>query len=273
MPRDAETDGTCHKGPGLSKAFDAIAWLAVQRAGRYGQRGANKAGTMGEERVLSDATTPVTVRRSARARRLSLRVSRLDGRVTLTMPQGIPVSEGLSFAEERLEWIAKARADVVDQTIVAVGATVPIEGAEVAIVAGDGRRIGRDGDRLLVRGAHVGRTVQTYLKALARDRLAAASDLHSAALGVGYRRLTLRDTRSRWGSCTSQGNLMYSWRLVMAPPAVLDYVAAHEVAHLVHMDHSPRFWSVVADRCPDWRVHRDWLRIHGAGLHRYSFDD
>lgn len=228
---------------------------------------------MGEQRVLSDATTEVTLRRSSRARQLSLRVSRLDGRVTLTMPTRMPLDAALSFAEERLAWIANARADVAGVVNVTSGAVVPIEGRPVTITHGAGRRVARDGDRLQVRGPHMARAVQSYLKALARDRLAAASDRYSGGLGVSYQRLTLRDTRSRWGSCTSEGNLMYSWRLIMAPPEVLDYVAAHEVAHLVHMDHSPAFWAVVAGQCPRWQQHRDWLRVEGASLHRYVFDD
>ncbi|MEL6644484.1 MAG: SprT family zinc-dependent metalloprotease [Pseudomonadota bacterium] len=228
---------------------------------------------MGEQRVLSDSTTTITVRRAARARRISLRVSRLDGRVTLTMPMRTPLDEALSFAEERLDWIAEARSDVGAAVTVAHGSVVPIEGTDTQVFAGSDRRVQRDGDRLLVRGPQVGRAVQSYLKALARDRLAAASDHHAAALGQRFSKLTLRDTRSRWGSCTSQGNLMYSWRLILAPPEVLDYVAAHEVAHLVHMDHSPAFWRVVEGRCPAWQDHRDWLRRNGPRLHRYRFDD
>lgn len=228
---------------------------------------------MGEQRILSDDKTSVTVRRAARTRRISLRVSRLDGRVTLTLPLRTPVQEGLSFAEDRLDWIARARADVASVVIVGPGQSVPVEGVALRIEAGSGKRVQREGDTLRVRDPHSGRAVQSYLKALARDRLAAASNRHAAQLGVGYARLTLRDTRSRWGSCSSAGNLMYSWRLVMAPPDVLDYVTAHEVAHLVHMDHSPAFWAVVESLCPLWRTHRDWLRRNGPDLHRYRFDD
>ena len=228
---------------------------------------------MGEQRILSDETTAVTVRRTARARRLSLRVSRLDGRVTLTLPHHTPLSEALSFAEERLDWIQSARSGLDAEIAVGPGVALPIEGREVTVAEGTGRRVLREGPKLMVRGPHVGRTVKTYLKALARDRLAQASDTYAAAMGARYNRLTLRDTRSRWGSCTSDGNLMYSWRLIMAPPDVLDYVAAHEAAHLIHMDHSGDFWGLVAAHCPDWRRQRDWLRSQGPGLHRYRFDD
>ncbi|MEL6678764.1 MAG: M48 family metallopeptidase, partial [Pseudomonadota bacterium] len=93
----------------------------------------------------------------------------------------------------------------------------------------------------------------------------------AARLGRRPGRSTLRDTRSRWGSCTSEGHIMLSWRLLLAPPQVLDYVVAHEVAHLQEMNHSPAFWSVVRDLCPDYERHRRWLHQHGADLHRYRF--
>ncbi|GFE63244.1 hypothetical protein KIN_03180 [Litoreibacter roseus] len=109
------------------------------------------------------------------------------------------------------------------------------------------------------------------LKVTARDRLASASQKHAETLGRPFHKITLRDTRSRWGSCTSQGNLMYSWRLILAPPEVLDYVAAHEVAHLAHMDHSQRFWTAVGGLCPGYQTPRAWLRRNGATLHRYQF--
>ena len=106
---------------------------------------------------------------------------------------------------------------------------------------------------------------------MAQARLAAASDRHAATLGRPFTAIALRDTRSRWGSCTADGRLMYSWRLAMAPPEVLDDVAAHEVAHLAHMDHSPRFWSVVETLCPGWPAHRRWLREHGGALQGWQF--
>ena len=109
------------------------------------------------------------------------------------------------------------------------------------------------------------------LKELARERLATSARRHSRAVGREFRQLTLKDTRSRWGSCSAEGNLMFSWRLILAPPSVLDYVVAHEVAHLRHMDHSRAFWNVVRKVCPEYQAPRNWLRREGAGLHRYRF--
>jgi predicted metal-dependent hydrolase len=112
--------------------------------------------------------------------------------------------------------------------------------------------------------------VQDFLVRQARADLTAASTRHAAAVGREISRITIRDVRSRWGSCSASGRLSFSWRIVMAPPWVIDYLAAHEVAHLVHLDHSHRFWSLVAELCPGYAAARQWLRRHGAELHRYG---
>jgi predicted metal-dependent hydrolase len=131
----------------------------------------------------------------------------------------------------------------------------------------------RDATLLAPDDGTAGTRVKAFMKLQARDALAAASDRYAAAVGKSYARLSLRDTRSRWGSCSSQGVLMYSWRLIMAPPQVLDYVAAHEVAHLVEMNHSQAFWDVVEDIFPNHKPCRKWLREHGDKLHRVQFGD
>ncbi|TMM52853.1 M48 family metallopeptidase [Sulfitobacter sabulilitoris] len=216
---------------------------------------------------------PLILRRSPRARRISLRISQLDGRVTLTLPRGVRDAEALRFAAQKEEWIRghlDARgADVV----VRHGAHVPIGGTPHHVVPGVGRRIEIAAGRIAVPGAaqDVGPRLAGHLKQLARNRLAEASDHFAARLGVRYDRITLRDTRSRWGSCTADGGLMYSWRLILAPPEVLSYVAAHEVAHLVEMNHSPAFWARVTDAYGDYSRPRGWLRGQGGDLHRYRF--
>ena len=113
--------------------------------------------------------------------------------------------------------------------------------------------------------------LRAFYKTMARDRLVQASDGYAKILGRSFSRITLRDTRSRWGSCTSDGNLMYSWRLIMAPPKVQNYVAAHEVCHLVEMNHSKAFWRQVAAIYPDYKQQQVWLQEHGSYLHRYQF--
>lgn len=119
----------------------------------------------------------------------------------------------------------------------------------------------------------LGRRVEAFLKLGARDALSTACDGYSAQIGREYGRLTLRDVRSRWGSCTTEGNLMFSWRLIMAPPEILNYVAAHEVAHLAEMNHAPAFWEIVRTLDPNFKEHRHWLRENGAQLLQWVFRD
>ncbi|MCX7889803.1 MAG: M48 family metallopeptidase [Rhodobacteraceae bacterium] len=215
----------------------------------------------------------LTLRRTRAARRFSLRVSRIDGRVTLTMPLRASEGEALRFAEDQIGWIRGRLASLPPATGVGPGALVPILGVPRLVVPAAGRGIVLEEDRIAVPGpeAAMGRRVAAFLKVLARDRLAPACDRHAAALGRRHAGLRLRDTRSRWGSCSAAGELMFSWRLAMAPPAVLDYVAAHEVAHLVEMNHSPAFWAVVARLVPGHAGQRAWLRAHGERLQAIRF--
>lgn len=230
---------------------------------------------MGRHILQGNPPIPVILRRSTRARRLSLRISRIDGRVTLTLPQRVPEKEGIAFLQSREDWLRGHLDQMGAEVVVRQGGHVLYEGAEVSVIGSAVKRT-----RLVDGALHVpneperaGARVQAFLKLRARDRLAEASDRYAAAVGRSYRKVSLRDTRSRWGSCTSKGDLMYSWRLIMAPPAVLDYVAAHEVAHLVEMNHSQAFWDVVAGIFPDYESPRRWLKQNGEALHRVRFDD
>lgn len=226
------------------------------------------------QRILQgDPPLELTLRRSARARRISLRVSGLDGKVTLTLPRGIPERQALQFAETKSAWLRAQLDRQPALALVGPGTVLPVEGRPTRISLGPARRIEHDGDTLLVPGPQstMAARIEGWLKARARDRLVDASDRYAQALGRNYARISLRDTRSRWGSCSAEGRLMYSWRLLLAPPDVLDYVAAHEVAHLKEMNHSAAFWATVAGLLPDYDTPRRWLRDNGADLHRYQF--
>lgn len=227
---------------------------------------------MGQIELPGNPSVAVALRRSPRARRLSLRVSRLDGRVTLTIPRGVSDAEGRRFVAEKADWITRALSKRPVETDVKIGATIPIEGVDRKIVAGTGKKVRLEGQSVAAPNGNTGPAIAGWLKARARAKVSERMAVHAKAVSRTPARLTLRDTRSRWGSCTSSGNLMLSWRLIMAPPLVLDYVVAHEVAHLIHMDHSPDFWSVVERLYPGWQSERDWLRTHGETLHRYRFD-
>ena len=230
---------------------------------------------MGDHVLPGNPPVPLRLRRSARARRISLRVSGLDGRVTLTLPPGTAEAEALDFAHRKAGWLRRQLERRPAMVAVAPGGEIPLEGQPVRINRATGRAVRQADGAVLVPGSAdvVPARLAAWLKARARDRLAAACDRHADRLGRPYSRLTLRDPRSRWGSCSARGGLMFSWRLVMAPQDVLDYVAAHEVAHLAEMNHSPAFWAIVARLKPGHDAARRWLRENGAGLHRYRFGD
>lgn len=220
-----------------------------------------------------DPPIPLILRRSARAKRISLRISQLDGRVTLTMPKRLAQREALDFARTKETWIRKHLSERQEDVSVGLGTELPLGGRVLQVVPGQGRKVQLGENEIAVPGPseRVGKRLGAYLKEVARDRLAGACDDYAARLGQSYSRITMRDTRSRWGSCTSDGALMFSWRLIMTPPEVLDYVAAHEVAHLAEMNHSSAFWAGVERIYGPYKEPRKWLRTHGNALHRYRF--
>ena len=215
----------------------------------------------------------VILRPSKRALRMSLRISRLKGIVTLSLPVSCPIREAEKFIFEKEAWIRNHLADLPQGAEAAFGGTVLFQGELLTICRWQGRKVRKTGAKLLVPGADgmVSARVKAFLKLQARQHLGEATDRYAAALGKSYGKLTLRDTTSRWGSCSAQGNINYSWRLIMAPPEVLNYVAAHEVAHLAQMNHSPQFWAVVEHLYPAHTTYRAWLRDHGEELHCYQF--
>ena len=228
---------------------------------------------MAEIIQLGQPPIDITVKPSTRARRISIRVSGIDGRVSLTVPKRVGLRAAQDFLLEKEDWIRTHLAKQPEAAQVGLGSVIPVEGDMCEIVEGPSKAVRRIGDVIYVPkgAANTGRKLQAFLKNLARDRLSFASEHYAAELGRPFGKMSLRDTRSRWGSCSSEGNLMYSWRLILAPPEVLDYVAAHEVSHLAEMNHSAAFWAEVERLMPDYKPHRKWLRDHGAGLHRYQF--
>ncbi len=193
------------------------------------------------------------------------------------MPLRAREGEALTFLRGHEDWLRQTLQAMPESVVrqVGLGSVLPVEGRALILAPGTGRGIRAEGDLLFVPGnpETVGPRVAAWAKALARDRLAAASTRYAGLVGRSYSSLALRDTRSRWGSCSPEGRLMYSWRLILAPPAVLDYVAAHEVAHLVELNHSPAYWAVVSRICPDWQGQRAWLHAEGQTLHRLRFQD
>lgn len=215
----------------------------------------------------------VTLKRSARAKRYSLRVSRLDGRVTLTIPTYASERDALAFAGEKVDWLRKVLETSVQARAPEIGGEVPFEGQLLRITPAAIKSPRVEGDALLVPPdeARLPARLEAFLKFHARARVTQASDRYATALGRGYTKITLRDARSRWGSCAPDGALMYNWRLIMAPVGVLEYVCAHEIAHLAEMNHSPAFWAVVERLRPGHTAERAWLKRHGTQLQALRF--
>ena len=213
----------------------------------------------------------VRLKRNSRAKRLTLRLSRTDGKATLTLPTRASLREAEGFAERQEGWLRAQISKLPERAELLDGGRLPFRGVDLEIATTTGRSIRVERNKILVGGKHSGARLQAFVKIEARNALVPAVEKYASKINRPFNRITLRDTRSRWGSCSAEGNLMFSWRLVMAPPAVLDYVAAHEVAHLVEMNHSRAFWDVMHTLMPDYQNHRNWLREHGAKLHAVNF--
>ena len=230
------------------------------------------------ELSLDDGALRVAVRRHPNARRLTLRVRAAARDVTLTAPPHVSLAAASAFVQRHREWVRVRLVRLPEVVPFGNGAMLPLRGEAHLIIHRPGargtvwREDGPDGPLLCVAGdePHLPRRLGDYLKREARGDLIAAVRRHSAALGVETGRITLRDTASRWGSCSSKGDLSFSWRLILAPPFVLDYLAAHEVAHRIEMNHGPRYWALVERVFPRRMEAEAWLRHHGAALHRYG---
>ena len=216
----------------------------------------------------------VSVRRNPRAKRLILRVDAVSGQPVVTLPARTSLEQGAAFLRKHIDWLEHRLGTAVAPVAFLDGAVFMLRGEPCRIVHRGGRglarfRSGPETGELSVTGdvAHLSRRVTDFLKREARGDFTAAVERHTARLGKPHAGLRIGDARSRWGSCTAKGVLTFSWRLILAPPYVLDYLAAHEVAHLAEMNHGPRFWALVRRLDPDHDQARQWLRLNGAGLH------
>lgn len=214
------------------------------------------------------------VRRSARARRLSLRIAGHDDSVELVLPQRAQEADGLDFLKSRSGWVLDRLDRLPVRVPFADGCELPLGGVMHRVRHAPDRRgpVLVDGTDILVTGGaeHLPRRLGDWLRAEAKRRIAPLAHEKAGAIGQAVTRITVRDQKSRWGSCARGGRLSFSWRLVLAPDGVLDYVVAHEVAHLLQPNHSPAFWRLVDRLTEDREARRAWLRRHGTSLHRYG---
>ena len=228
------------------------------------------------QRLPPDAVgVPARLSVNPRARRLSIRIDGRAGEAVLVAPSERRLADAVAFARTRASWMRDRLAERPQGSPLEPGATIPLFGQDTRLVAAGGAgaaRLTEDVDGPLIvsggEGEAFARRVENLFKRVARETLQARTDVHLRALGLRPVKMSIADPKSRWGSCSPHNRtIRYSWRVIMAPPPVIDYLAAHEVAHLVHADHSPAYWSVVQRLVGDHRPHRKWLRDHGPALH------
>lgn len=223
---------------------------------------------------LGGRDVALVVRRSPRARRVAVRIPGHDDSVELVLPVRAAERDGIAFLHSRADWVIE-RLDRLPQRIpFADGAALPLGGEPHLLrhIGGRGVPVRIEDREILVTGdpGHMARRVGDWLRTEARRRVTPSAHDMAARIGREVTRITIRDQKSRWGSCARGGRLSFNWRLVMAPGWILDYVVAHEVAHLEQPNHSPAFWAVVARLNPHARDARVWLRRQGMALHRYG---
>ena len=215
----------------------------------------------------------VSIRRSGTASRMSLRLTP-GGGVVVVLPMGMAEREAERFATSQSDWIADRLRTLPDSIALIPGASVPLLGVEHEIRHHPAARRGVWAEEGVInvsgREEHVPRRVEEFLREEARLVLAHRARDLAAQIGRKVARVSVRDTKSRWGSCSSDGNLSFSWRLILAPAWVRDYVVAHEAAHLAEMNHGPDFWRLVKQMVGDVKPAKSWLKRHSPELHRYG---
>jgi len=231
--------------------------------------------------LYEEIDAPVEVRRHARARRLTIRVSRTRRAVIVTLPMQCDLDEADSFVIRNIDWVREHLDRVPHPVPLQEGALLPLRGKIHQLVFAGERETGGVVQRrqsttgfpeLHVGGnvEHAPRRLREWLFEEARCDLDVRIIHHSRILGITAPRIAVRDPSSRWGSCSTTGALSFSWRLVLAPPFVLDYVAAHEIVHLVEMNHGPKFWALVESMMPHMQEAKLWLQRYGLDLHQYG---
>jgi hypothetical protein len=234
-----------------------------------------------KDRVITVAgrELSLTIRKDYRARRMTLRIEPGGKGLKLTVPPGLKEREISEFLARHEGWLMTKLAKFPRSTSLEEGRHIPIRGIPHRIaltgkIRGVTQALVIDGENILqVSGApeHVSRRIRDFLKEEARKELESLARRYAATIGKIVKSVALKDTKSRWGSCSHTGNLSFSWRIVMAPPHVIGYLAAHEVAHLAEMNHSDRFWKVCESLCPEAETARQWLKRNGAMLHIHDF--
>jgi predicted metal-dependent hydrolase len=235
-----------------------------------------------EQISVNGVHAPIEVRRHPNARRMTLRVSRTRHAVIVTLPTQCDIGQAGNFLTSNLAWVQKHLGTLPQPVRIDHGVIIPLRGDPHRVVFCDkaergsgvvNREHGEDGiQRLIVNGApdSAAKRLLRWLADQARTDLDKSVNCHARRLNLRPKKITVRDQTTRWGSCSTTGALSFSWRLILAPEFVLDYVAAHEVAHLAEMNHGPKFWALVRKTNPRCDEAKTWLSVFGMDLHRYS---
>lgn len=223
--------------------------------------------------IIDSKPVPIRIRKRKTSRRMVIRYQPLHEYIGLTLPRYATIRQGLDFIRSKQEWIAQEVRMHAQKIPFEDGSSIPVLGQLQTLRYTGGRGVVfAEHDSIMVPGdaEFMARRVREWLKKAAQRHIACLAHEKAAELGVTITHIALRDTRSLWGSCNNAGRLSFSWRLVFAPPEVLDYVVCHEVAHLKELNHSKRFWEHVASLCPHWQTSRRWLSNYGGQLYRYG---
>jgi predicted metal-dependent hydrolase len=223
---------------------------------------------------------PLTIRQNARATRMTLRIEPGGRALKMTIPAGLPEREINAFLDRHQGWLMTKLARFSGESVLEEGGTILLRGVAHRIertgkLRGLTEAVITDDETVLrVSGAeeHLRRRIADFLKKEARKDLEHLVAIYARMVGRKVKSLSFKDTRSRWGSCAADGSLSFSWRIVMAPPKVIDYLAAHEVAHLREMNHGPDFWDLCEELCPAMDDAKRWLKRNGTMLHAIDFD-
>ncbi len=203
--------------------------------------------------------------------RLKIRYPR---NVQIVIPNRVSIKAAFRFAEAERAWVAQQISRLPEKQQLTVGGSIPYLGVPYEIVQGSGLRGGVvvEQGRIVINAdvPHIPRRVQEWLRKQAKAQLSEKCEYWAKRMGVRYQRITVRDQKTRWGSCSSAGSLNFSWRLVMMPEEVLEYIVIHELSHLIHLDHSPAFWRLVSTHCPSFETQKKWLKINGTHMHKYD---
>lgn len=239
--------------------------------------------TANEQRQITLRGNPVTYRLKISERSRRVRISVADGGVTLTLPRGFPLRDGEAFLLKNADWVLQQVEKHHKRAAKGSGPSLPADvillhgvPTRVEVITEPQRksraRVDESAGKLLVRipvgaGSSVPVVLESHLRSLARQQIETVVTSEARRLGVRPKSLTIRDQRTRWGSCSSSGTLSFNWRLIMVPPTVMQYVVIHELTHMIVPNHSVQFWAQVARYYPSYKEARSWLRKNAPLLH------